>query len=896
MRRKITLYIDGRVADISDDSFLLYNYAFTDVDNPAAVRNSFSKQITLPGTGRNAKIFGNYERPDRVVTAPYGTNPHSGVCFNPLQETPFEIYSDKGERLENGYLRLDSVVTKGRLVTGYKVTLFGGLGSFFYAMAYNDDGTKKTLASLPYLGGSDTELDFAITATNVSNAWARLFTNPSGVTHLWDVINFAPAYNGQPDGDFSPNKGYGRLSDLGLSTQSGYNADSDGCTIVKLSKGMDEWAVKDLRSYLQRPVVSFRSILKGIKTHAASLDFDFDYSDIPTAEYKNLWLTLPLIPSLGSFRQTSGSLSASYYSSFTTNNVVGDITLSGITTFAGVQVKAGITLSLEWGGNPQTGMKMVNRDEDKCSFVCIQILAYSGASLIGGSDVWIIGDGDVTPTTQTLKAELGYNPQYATDNWHYKGMNLHNSYLDGEIEFPPFTVTGADSYKVRVDAFECEITGSGHGVYIDYSENLYSPVPTFWKNNAEVEMEECEYFIPTGVTNEFTYTSPGSFRSGVTVGKAELLATAHTPADYLIGWAKMNGLCFLYDAGARTVKLVRRNTFFNTGQDILDITSRIDRSKDVTVTPLFASARWYELSQGVAEGGFAKSYKDTYGIAYGMQRIDTSYAFNAETKKILEGLPFKAAVPSLANGRYWNIVKTGGNMRPSPFIDADNKYTLWNYQGEAKEFDITPISPATANVTYYNNTYPGYDVQGVSRLEFCDKEGKAVDGEDVLVTYEGYNAMSYFQLTDDTQLMLNANDGVPCWRLGGSLQAGINIPIFSRYHIVNSVAQTILDFGKTKETNVPGVGFRTYSCSIYERRWRLFLSDRYNKDTKVLKCRVDLEGLQVGPELLRRFFWFANSIWVLNKITNYSLTSYDSAECEFIQVRNKYNYTNGQTW
>ena len=52
----------------------------------------------------------------------------------------------------------------------------------------------------------------------------------------------------------------------------------------------------------------------------------------------------------------------------------------------------------------------------------------------------------------------------------------------------------------------------------------------------------------------------------------------------------------------------------------------------------------------------------------------------------------------------------------------------------------------------------------------------------------------------------------------------------------------------------------------------------------------------MGPQLLRRFFWYDNSLWVLNKITNYSLTTYDPAECEFVQVRNIENYTNGQIW
>jgi hypothetical protein len=32
----------------------------------------------------------------------------------------------------------------------YNVTLFGGLGDFFYGLKYNEDGTQKTLADLQF--------------------------------------------------------------------------------------------------------------------------------------------------------------------------------------------------------------------------------------------------------------------------------------------------------------------------------------------------------------------------------------------------------------------------------------------------------------------------------------------------------------------------------------------------------------------------------------------------------------------------------------------------------------------------------------------------------------------------------------------------------------------------
>ena len=115
MRRKIQLYINDSLADLSDQSLVLYNYAFTDVENPAAVKNSYSKQVTLPGTPANDAIFGGIYRSDRR----FATN------FDPGQKTPFVIFNERSEIIESGYLRLDKVIRKGEIVTGYKVTLFG---------------------------------------------------------------------------------------------------------------------------------------------------------------------------------------------------------------------------------------------------------------------------------------------------------------------------------------------------------------------------------------------------------------------------------------------------------------------------------------------------------------------------------------------------------------------------------------------------------------------------------------------------------------------------------------------------------------------------------------------------------------------------------------------------
>ena len=143
---------------------------------------------------------------------------------------------------------------------------------------------------------------------------------------------------------------------------------------------------------------------------------------------------------------------------------------------------------------------------------------------------------------------------------------------------------------------------------------------------------------------------------------------------------------------------------------------------------------------------------------------------------------------------------------------------------------------------------------------------------------------------------MTALTGKPCWLLDPGDPDGILIPIFGRYRFAAGgwSIDDSLDFGIPSELGIPDVNYRD-GASIYDRLWRSYLHDRFDVNTKVMRCRVDLAGLRVGQDLLRRFWWYGNSLWVLNSISNYSMTTWDTAECEFIQVRDTAAYTDGQT-
>ena len=125
MRRKISLYIADRLVDMDDQNLVLFNYTMEDLNNPTIVRNSYSQQVTIPATPANNKIFGDYFRLDRVT----------GGGFNVLVRTPFKIYNEMNEILESGYCKLEAVQSNGVHIHSYSISLYGGLGGFFYDLS-----------------------------------------------------------------------------------------------------------------------------------------------------------------------------------------------------------------------------------------------------------------------------------------------------------------------------------------------------------------------------------------------------------------------------------------------------------------------------------------------------------------------------------------------------------------------------------------------------------------------------------------------------------------------------------------------------------------------------------------------------------------------------------------
>ena len=197
---------------------------------------------------------------------------------------------------------------------------------------------------------------------------------------------------------------------------------------------------------------------------------------------------------------------------------------------------------------------------------------------------------------------------------------------------------------------------------------------------------------------------------------------------------------------------------------------------------------------------------------------------------------------------------------------------------------------------------PGFDwLPKACFYELDNNEHKPVDIDNVLLFYNGKSETpGHFWITDDNNYMVSLNDEV-CWLYTerstdqeGNVIAlrADTIPAFGRYKMAGNTIVRSWDFGDPKELYVDNLTLAADS-SVYNRFWKEYLEDQYSVNARVVTCYVLWDRI-VKEELQRRFWFFDNSIWMLNRIIDYDLNSYKPTKCEFIKITDTARYTKAQ--
>lgn len=313
----LELYIANRKADIPENFNVLFNYNSTEVSNPTAIKNKYSSTITLPGTPNNNEIFGNIWNLGRILIpqeqdlrGPYDIGRIlSSVHFDPRKRVDFKIYNNS-DLIESGYLQLLEINYTLPEIT-YRLSLYGGIGDFFYTLQYDQDNIEKNLGSL-YWGWSSTldlenVVSFDLWNRNfIKDTWDNLGTTPTSPDIKKDITAI-PSYSGQYE-DFSADKvlvnvpslsGYysqyqtvfpSQISDGGQ-TYSLYNGKY---ALVETPRELSEYEARDLRSTYQRIGLRFSSFFRAISDPINNGGYEvvLDPEIKDTPYFKKSWILL----------------------------------------------------------------------------------------------------------------------------------------------------------------------------------------------------------------------------------------------------------------------------------------------------------------------------------------------------------------------------------------------------------------------------------------------------------------------------------------------------------------------------------------------------------------------------------------------------------------------------
>lgn len=935
MVNDIRLYIGNFLVEFDTVSEILYNWSETDFTNPLITKNSYSKTIVIPGTKQNNKIFGHFWDLERI-----NGNHHApliaGQFFNPTKKTNFLILVN-GNIFEEGYCKLQKVTRDGGIYK-YEVGLFGGLGGFFYNISVNPDGSMKTFADLNFYNPGETQpanLDFVINKDTVLDAW----------NHVEDrIINFMPAYNGVPE-NFDSNKGIlyvsGLPGDISPVVKDGveYSPYTGKFSLCELPDKLDMWQTRDLRSYLQTPVLKVKNIIEAL-THPENTEGEGDdrYQVILDTEFFNdnnpyfadAFITLNNINSLNFeeefvkpiriyqydvdnfFQDTAGGRTEVTRIVFELDNAI---------DYSGY--KAHITFNLlnyvvrktsEFGDYPvELYMNDLHRiaapgilyGVDHQNAICVQGVALNSEDTpIGGSavqfyrspapkDTYVYYQGQLD---HIIKFEdvLGktYTPMFYTEsnttyNAKFKKLpGVYDTYklVHGE----PYTDAGMTlgfvipqgTKKIVLDIQRCSHTETD---IEEFPGNLlfkqfaeqYTGIYTGYYKYEAPNLNN--YIVISKLTNN------SNFYSGKKITQEQLLKTNYSVADWFISYCKMMGLYVHKDTVGNNIYVDTRNTYYKRNE-VIDISGEIDYSKPMSVNPVYVQNKYYTMTNPQEKSETSKKYFDTNNYEYGCKVIDTGFDFNKDTNELFTNSKIKTAVP-LNRQDLYNLYPIRGYK---PYVFNGLKYYLYPMGDNTAEqkheviLETLEFSKERKFNDYYDSFY---------KLDLSDGQ-KGVDPSGIMVFFNGMKdvlGLGYY-ITDDSNLMLSLNNNL-CWWVTNQNQYDENIkrletiPQFSTYLTDGQNILYSTNFGSPREFYVKKDElFNNDNATLYSQFYKAYYEDLLDDDTKVVDCYIKPRGMFTA-ESLRKIYWFDNSIWRLNKIEDYTPVDNRSVKCQFIKLQ-----------
>ena len=944
----IDLLINDFPVDLSDEGIsILFQRQRTDYTNPTIVRNSFTKTIKLPGTKTNNSIFSNLWKLDRYV------NINSGD-FVPSKREPFILLKD-GNLVEQGYVKLNNIVWNSNNDSyTYEVTLYGELGNLLYGLSYNIDNETEEVSPLTL---ADLDLgfnEFRISKDLIDYAWKRLDNNSitSGDNYkIFDTINFMVSYDGIPQANNFDTKtvwcSVDRKADVRwkdhhyyanqfpseivednvtykyINTRLSKMDPEDHYALMELKKDISPLEMRDLRSYLLRPVINIKKMFEAIGKYIGDhYGYTLDMSDsfFSTYDFSSTWMTLSMLYEIDPDVESGTKFTKKQLLSNTSSPA------SYLISFCKIY---GIYLDVDYFEKKLTLTRLPNFfNREKINELKIDLsreIKITPLSFDKASYTFDYGQGEgefLKKYKETYgiqygskKVNTGYRfdastAPYIDNNIYRQGVDsidqsiyyrypyfAKNSFgtdvlftypvgLMDEANLPTYKLFDMDTYNSsgEIKTVDGEMSPYWYpGIYDESNKKLYAYNivnsgyqfmnvwwgglrPNIWQDS--FPKLQCHKEDNKAVDGKNILVKFSGFRQA---GYGHLTSTEDRTFwnidsynDGVIDATSVNYL--LSDDNPYLKQFIGKNCYydcpmpsFGYGGSYLMVINRL---------PAFSRASYLYTRDYAKIPGFYTSFLN--------QDISGSTSDVTITKSSLK---YTTSIP-VSSGRQYSFISNSG-------IKANHRY-----------FIAAAVKTSNASAIKSGNNYAHPDIIGSTLIDsldltYSDKVqliASIVETGNItprqitsLSTYDLKSASSY----DTEYLVADDLTEIGMENTLTTVNAAIEYFGMTELRVGYSYDLTeTLDFGISRELYVPNCTYRK-DIGVYNEYWKHYISDVYSVNTRVMECYCFLDNID---KVFREFYYYDNCLWILSKITDWSMET-KLCKAIFIKVNNINNYT-----
>lgn len=851
----VELYINGELIEMDPTISFPLTKQFADLSSPSDIITEYSKQIKIPFSKNNDRVFGYMKSLDSI-------SEWLGDV-DPTRRLPFRLVYNTSD-IMSGYCRVVSIVRRGG--SGYyNVTLYGELGRVFRELrklTFDPKDTDGVLIKSP----------FADVTCNAPNILLGMTEQNSMTGDRWyDIIGFTP--NVARNKDFN-NKSmeigdstYKELTKLLDSNTAFVSTNVSSDSVV--GDGLTARDMNELRSYAQLPFVYWPRFWKmvqdaGEKLTGYSWELDKDWFNDKNIPYYNLVMMLKSLPT-----DMSATQKNDYRVAHPSGGVVYRNDLNVQTTFGFRLVKnesnemipianytnskfdmtkakmaridGTITLTISMPHRGTNGaylpikfgpdmafecrLSVMNDDKKNGTFPTDnqwQAFGHFWGGSQGALSQWKIGD--YSYETQSTVTTLTLSPTSVNEG----GKTVFKLTMPLNVLMTA-TITTDSKFWLRA------ILNFYKPQFVDQNGNAVSV------NNIDINVSTTSDPLTVQVSNDIV-------RSYIPFNFYDLWDTSVKPFDIILNYCKMFRILIFKDDLKKTLKFVGQNNYFKA-YNVIDWTDKVNLKKDFVIEPISFDYKTLLMNYQENEIGLNDTYEDKYGVKYGEIALNTYQEFT-DKKKELFSQPLRNGIPFSPSYFNWKRLLRGDISRT---ISSD-------------------VFVACA------------DSDGV----MCDNFGALMINRGVGNVDKSSELLSYLELTDDT--ISQANSGSYCW--GGR---GVTIiPAFlTKYHHLSDIYnKQCIDYTIPKEVYTVNKQEYSNAQGIYEKYWKRWLDEIHSRDCKKVTCYMNLTLIDWLNFQFNHFVRIDKQLYFVNKIADFDASGNGSStQVELLRVNNLNNWT-----